>query len=140
MTDCFDVEPERLVRLGVLNPTLAIDTKLFIDPLLLRQSTHSEINSKAVTEYRQHFEQVISFLSYSQCHDDVAWRTAIRAINELKPVLGLELTATPFTGTTTQNRQYFRNVVYGYSLGQAMSESFSMSLKLLRLRNWRWKE
>lgn len=48
----------------------------------------------------------------------------IRAINELRPILGLELTATPFVGTTTQNRQYFRNVVYGYPLGQAMADGF----------------
>jgi len=48
----------------------------------------------------------------------------VRAINELKPILGLELTATPFIGTTTQNRQYFRNVVYGYPLGQAIADGF----------------
>lgn len=48
----------------------------------------------------------------------------VRAINELKPVLGLELTATPYTGTTTQNRVFFKNVVVDYSLGKAMSDGF----------------
>jgi type III restriction enzyme len=48
----------------------------------------------------------------------------VRAINELKPILGLELTATPFTGTTLQNRSYFKNVVFDYALGKAMEDGF----------------
>jgi type III restriction enzyme len=48
----------------------------------------------------------------------------VRAINELKPVLGLELTATPFTGTTLANRVFFRNVVVDYPLGKAMADGF----------------
>ena len=48
----------------------------------------------------------------------------VRAINELKPVLGLELTATPFTGTTIANRVFFRNVVMDYPLGKAMEDGF----------------
>jgi type III restriction enzyme len=48
----------------------------------------------------------------------------VRAINELKPVLGLELTATPYTGTTAQNRVFFKNVVLDYPLGKAMADGF----------------
>lgn len=47
----------------------------------------------------------------------------VRAINELKPILGLELTATPFVtagGKTTQ----FRNVVLDYPLRRAMDDGF----------------
>jgi len=40
------------------------------------------------------------------------------AINELRPILGLELTATPFDEKNNQ----FKNVVYEYSLGQALAE------------------
>ncbi len=40
------------------------------------------------------------------------------AINELKPILGLELTATPFD----EKGRPFKNVVYEYSLAQALSE------------------
>ena len=43
----------------------------------------------------------------------------IRAINELKPVLGLELTATPFV-ETTRGPVSFKNVIYDYPLGRAM--------------------
>ncbi len=48
----------------------------------------------------------------------------VRAINELKPVLGLELTATPFIGTTIANRVFFKNVVVDYPLGKAMADGF----------------
>ena len=47
----------------------------------------------------------------------------IRAINELKPVLGLELTATPFV-ETSRGPLPFRNVIYDYPLGQAMADGF----------------
>jgi type III restriction enzyme len=44
------------------------------------------------------------------------------AINELRPILGLELTATPKTvGTRSQE---FKNVIYSYDLGQAMADGF----------------
>lgn len=47
----------------------------------------------------------------------------VRAINELKPVLGLELTATPFT-ESSRGPVHFKNVVYRYSLAQAMEDGF----------------
>ena len=47
----------------------------------------------------------------------------IRAINELKPVLGLELTATPFV-ETTRGPVSFKNVIFDYPLGKAMADGF----------------
>ncbi|HRI00886.1 MAG TPA: DEAD/DEAH box helicase family protein [Saprospiraceae bacterium] len=40
------------------------------------------------------------------------------AINELKPILGIELTATPFD----ENDIQFKNIVYEYSLAQALAD------------------
>jgi type III restriction enzyme len=45
-----------------------------------------------------------------------------KAISELKPILGLELTATP--KTVGANSQPFSNVIYSYSLGSAMADGF----------------
>jgi len=45
-----------------------------------------------------------------------------KAINGLKPILGLELTATPKTVGTASVP--FRNVIYSYSLGEAMADGF----------------
>ena len=47
----------------------------------------------------------------------------VRAINELKPVLGLELTATPFV-ETSRGPIAFKNVIYDYPLGRAMEDGF----------------
>lgn len=45
-----------------------------------------------------------------------------KAINELRPILGLELTATPKSvGTRSED---FRNVIYRYGLGEAMADGF----------------
>ena len=45
------------------------------------------------------------------------------AINELKPILGLELTATPFM-ETPRGPAPFKNVIYDYPLGRAMEDGF----------------
>ncbi|HNH46653.1 MAG TPA: DEAD/DEAH box helicase family protein, partial [Myxococcota bacterium] len=46
-----------------------------------------------------------------------------KAISELRPILGLELTATPFVETAKAPIP-FQNVVYSYSLAQAMEDGF----------------
>lgn len=46
-----------------------------------------------------------------------------RAINELKPILGLELTATPFT-EGAKGTVPFKNVIVDYPLGRAMEDGF----------------
>ncbi|HEY9227900.1 MAG TPA: DEAD/DEAH box helicase family protein, partial [Gemmatimonadaceae bacterium] len=46
-----------------------------------------------------------------------------RAINELKPVLGLELTATPKI-ETSRGSTLFKNIVLDYPLGAAMADGF----------------
>lgn len=47
----------------------------------------------------------------------------IRALNELKPLLGLELTATPFT-EGTKGPVPFKNVVMDYPLARAIEDGF----------------
>lgn len=47
----------------------------------------------------------------------------VRAINDLKPVLGLELTATPFV-ETSKGAIPFKNVVVDYPLAKAMADGF----------------
>ncbi|MBD2148055.1 DEAD/DEAH box helicase family protein [Sphaerospermopsis sp. FACHB-1194] len=47
----------------------------------------------------------------------------IRAINELKPLIGLELTATPSV-ETSKKTVYFQNIIYEYSLGKAIRDDF----------------
>jgi type III restriction enzyme len=49
-------------------------------------------------------------------------KAGMRAVSELKPVLGLELTATP--RSVGSRSVPFKNVVFDYGLGQAMADGF----------------
>ncbi|MGC8742223.1 MAG: hypothetical protein ACP5UB_12340 [Candidatus Sumerlaeaceae bacterium] len=72
----FGIDQRVLARTGVLDVTLAIDTKLFIDPLLLRRSAHPEINVQAVQIYHSHFDTIIRLLANSRSEGDAAWKAA----------------------------------------------------------------
>lgn len=43
----FKISKVGLDKLGIFNPTLNVDTKLFIDPLLLETCKHPEISSSS---------------------------------------------------------------------------------------------
>ena len=47
----------------------------------------------------------------------------VKAINELRPVLGLELTATPFVETAS-TQKWFKNIIYSYPLSSALADGF----------------
>ena len=47
----------------------------------------------------------------------------VKAINELKPIIGLELTATPQV-ETAGHAEPFKNVIYSYPLSNAMKDGF----------------
>jgi len=48
---------------------------------------------------------------------------ALKSIEDLKPVLGLELTATPQIQAGNQNRR-FKNIIFDYPLAQAMRDGY----------------
>ncbi len=80
-SDHFGIPSAKLARLGVLDPTLNVDTRLFIDPLLLAKSRHSEISKGARPTYEQHFTKVIKFLRATKGTGDVAWRSTQRLLS-----------------------------------------------------------
>ncbi len=59
----------------------------------------------------------------------------VRAINELKPILGLELTATPFVETNKGPVQ-FKNVILDYPLGRAMEDGFVKEPAVVTRKNF----
>jgi len=65
---------------GVLNPTIDLDTPLFIDPLLLQYSKHEEFAECAFDAYVSHFEKVYKLLAASNEVEDKAWRSAAKMI------------------------------------------------------------
>ena len=50
-------------------------------------------------------------------------KASAKVLNELNPVLGLELTATPQVESGSKTVK-FKNVVYEYSLAKAMNDGF----------------
>ena len=62
----------------------------------------------------------------------------IRSINELKPLFGLELTATPFV-ETTRGPVPFKNVVMDYPLARAMEDGFVKEPAVVTQRNFNAK-
>ena len=59
----------------------------------------------------------------------------VRAINELKPVLGLELTATPFVESPS-GPVPFKNVILDYPLGKAMEDGFVKEPAVVTRKNF----
>ena len=59
----------------------------------------------------------------------------VRAINELKPILGLELTATPFV-ETGKGAVAFKNVIYDYPLAKAMADGFVKEPAVVTRKNF----
>ncbi len=61
----------------------------------------------------------------------------IRAINELKPLMGLELTATPFVEIGSGKKPVqFKNVVMDYPLAKAIEEGFVKEPAVVTQRNF----
>lgn len=58
-----------------------------------------------------------------------------KAVGELKPILGLELTATP--RSTGAKSERFKNVIFDYSLGQAMLDGYVKEPAVATRENFR---
>ncbi|MBP7778283.1 MAG: DEAD/DEAH box helicase family protein [Acidobacteria bacterium] len=80
----------------------------------------SEYIGESYFDYLANLDDLVLLMDESHRYRASA---GVRAINELKPVLGLELTATPFT-ESARGPVHFKNVVYRYSLAQAMDDGF----------------
>lgn len=73
----YGLEKTALEECGALDPILNIDTKLFIDPMLLESSRHPEMQ-EASHVIKEYFEVIIKLLSHSRTEGDLPWRTAYK--------------------------------------------------------------
>ena len=81
----FGVDPDILVREGLIDSFLNVDTQLFIDPVLLEKSDHKSINDEGLKVFRTHFENFIRLLAISKAENDAAWKGAQRLLNLCEP-------------------------------------------------------
>ncbi len=71
----FEIDPNLLFELGVLDPILNADTPLFIDPLLIKNSRHREIKERGYKLYEDFFCTIIKLLKVSSKQGDKPWRS-----------------------------------------------------------------
>lgn len=74
----FKIPPSTLEQLDVVDVLLESDTLLFIDPMLLPESKHTEMKIDADKKYIETFTNIIKLIKASRVQNDtdVAWKTA----------------------------------------------------------------
>jgi type III restriction enzyme len=81
----------------------------------------SEYLGQSYFEYLAGLDDLVLIMDESHRYRASA---GIRSLNELRPLLGLELTATPFVEGTGGKTTPFRNVVMDYPLARAIADGF----------------
>lgn len=76
-SDHFKIDKSKLKELGVFDPILNFDTKVFVDPLLLKKSSSEVIINSAKT-FDDFFMTLLNLVKISQQEDDKPWREAKR--------------------------------------------------------------
>lgn len=80
----------------------------------------SEYIGESYFEYLSKLDDLVLLMDESHRYRASA---GVRAINELKPILGLELTATPQVEKGSHTA-LFKNVIYSYPLSRALADGF----------------
>lgn len=77
----FGIKKQTLASMGVFNPILNCDTKLFVEPLLLKSSS-SQIMQAAFEFYKSFFAELLVLLRSVKVMNasDIAWREAKRRV------------------------------------------------------------
>jgi len=85
----FNIPNKMFKTHGVFNPTLNMDTDLFISPLFLASSSSQEMR-EGRSHYAEHFKNVIKLLSHSKNKGNIAWRDVSRLFH-FPEVIGIGL-------------------------------------------------
>ena len=77
----FNIDKKRFEELGVFDPILNCDTKLFVEPLLLK-SSHSSIIKESYEVFINFFAELLLLIKSSKTTDesDIHWREAKRRV------------------------------------------------------------
>ncbi len=75
----FEIDKEALKKLGVFDPILNHDTRLFTDPLLLKDSK-STLMKDAFKGFQKYFSNLLLLLKSSEQIGDKPWRAAAKMV------------------------------------------------------------
>jgi len=73
----FGVPAAELDKAGLLDPFLNADTKLFIDPLLLRHSKNRILKASGTAAFRKRMSDIVKLLMATQATSGPAWVAAL---------------------------------------------------------------
>jgi type III restriction enzyme len=93
----------------------------------------SEYIGESYFEYLSKLDDLVLLMDESHRYRGKA---GMRAINELKPILGLELTATPQIESGSKTTD-FKNVIYSYPLASALRDGFVKEPAVATRENFR---
>lgn len=79
-SDYFGIDKSKLDELGVFDPILNVDTKVFVEPLLLKNSS-SGIIKRSYESYKAFFAALLRLLQKSVHVDDRCWRAAKKMVH-----------------------------------------------------------
>jgi len=100
LSDYYQVDPARFEESGALDPILTVDTRLFIDPSLLRLTNTPELQNSYAT-LLAYFEDVLNVVTRIERSGDIFWRTADKLLTfpEVKGLcIGYSKTGTSGSG------------------------------------------
>lgn len=128
---CFNINPPRIITEDDYNAKqismFQSDVNIYIfniskfDKEKVSMKKINEMLGESFFQYLSNLDDLVLIMDES--HHYRAEKGA-GALNDLKPILGLELTATPLV--TVGNKQVpFKNVVYEYSLSQAIKDGYT---------------
>ncbi len=127
---CFINPPNIIANEDYRNKKLLLfesDINIFI--FNIDKFNKDNVNMKKVSEYlgKSFYEEVSNLddlvMIMDESHHYRAEKGSL-ALNELKPILGLELTATPLAKRGSK-QEPFRNVVYEYPLSKAIEDGYT---------------
>ena len=108
----FGIAPQVLDDEGIFDPILNLDTKLFIDPLLLEKSNHDIIKNQAASELNVFYTNILSLLKLSKTKNDFAYKSALNQLPQ--------------------------NEIAGTCLGYGINSISGRSISLSNNRNSKW--
>ncbi|MER9485070.1 hypothetical protein NKI50_03615 [Mesorhizobium sp. M0563] len=76
----FGIEAAKLAEFGAFDPVLNADTKLFIDPMLLKDAADQTFAHDARIAFTSYFETVIKLIGGSNRQGDAPWKAAERML------------------------------------------------------------
>jgi hypothetical protein len=80
-TAAFRINRKHFEATGALDPILNADTRLFIDPLLIRRSAAPELKDGAARTIESHYADLVKLIQASKVEGDVPWRQAVRLVS-----------------------------------------------------------